>query len=94
MISKMRTLCVGAALVALLAGCDKPPAPPANPADAVYINGKIYTGNTAQPWAEAIATKGGAIQAVGTSADIQKLKGEASTVVGARPAPCCRPQCR
>jgi predicted amidohydrolase YtcJ len=81
MLSRIKTLCAGAALVALLAGCDKPPAAPANPADAVYINGKIYTGNTAQPWAEAIATKGGAIQAVGTTADIQKLKGESSTVV-------------
>jgi len=81
MLSKIKALCVGVALVGLLAGCDKPPAAPANPADAVYVNGKIYTGNTAQPWAEAIATKDGTIQAVGTTADIEKLKGANSRVV-------------
>jgi predicted amidohydrolase YtcJ len=79
MFSKLRTLCVGTALIALLAGCGE--VKTENPADTIYVNGKIFTGSAAQPWAEAIATKGSNIQAVGTTADIQKLKGEKSTVV-------------
>ncbi|MEH6551518.1 MAG: hypothetical protein V7711_11920 [Pseudomonadales bacterium] len=32
---------------------------PSNPkADVVYVNGKIYTVNEAQPWAESMVVKG------------------------------------
>jgi predicted amidohydrolase YtcJ len=46
--------------------------------DAIYFNGNVWTGNTQQPKAEAIAIDGGNIVAVGTSADVSKL-GDAKT---------------
>ena len=53
------------AITILLVGCapnDRPAtetndAPPVDAADTVYTNGKIYTVNEDQPWAEAVAIK-------------------------------------
>src|SRR5215471_15015238 len=42
-------------------------------ADLVLINGKIWTGNTAKPWADAIATKGERILLVGSNDEAKKL---------------------
>ena len=39
-------------------------------ADSVVLNGKIYTVNTKQPWAEAVAIKDGKIIHVGTNAEV------------------------
>lgn len=50
-------------------------------ADAVYTNGRIYTVNPQQPWAEAVAIKDGKFLAVGSSADIAALTGSATEVV-------------
>jgi predicted amidohydrolase YtcJ len=44
-------------------------------ADTVYTNGKIYTMNEAQPWAEAVAMKDGKFIAVGDTADITTMQG-------------------
>lgn len=48
---------------------------PASVADTVYTNGKVYTVNDKQPWAEALAVKDGKLMAVGSSAEIGKLVG-------------------
>ncbi|MGH9330101.1 MAG: amidohydrolase, partial [Vicinamibacterales bacterium] len=53
------------------------------PADLIVHNTKIYTVNAKQPRAEAIAIRGQRIAAVGSNADILKLKGPASRVVDA-----------
>ena len=45
-------------------------------ADVVYLNGKIYTVNYGQPWAEAFAIKDGNFYAVGNNEKIKKLIGE------------------
>ena len=45
-------------------------------ADTIYINGKIYTVNDAQPWAEAVAIKDGKFQKVGSSKEIEGLTKE------------------
>ena len=50
-------------------------------ADVVYTNGRIYTVNKTQPWAEAVAIKRGKFIAVGTTADIEKLKGDNTKIV-------------
>ena len=50
-------------------------------ADVVYTNGKIYTVNEPQPWAEAVAIKDGKFIAVGTAADVEAVKGERTKVV-------------
>lgn len=48
-------------------------------ADTVFFNGKIYTVNEEQPWAEAIAIKDGNIIAVGNLTEINKWQGEHTT---------------
>ncbi len=42
-------------------------------ADLAIINGRIWTGNKSQPWAEAVASRGERIIAVGSNAEIKKL---------------------
>ena len=58
------------ALIPLLA-CTAP-----TPADTVLINGKIFTANPSQPWAQAVAITGDRITAVGESSAIGALAGE------------------
>lgn len=53
----------------------------AQPADRIFINGKIWTGDDARPRAEALATSGDKILAVGTTAEIRALAGPTSAVV-------------
>ncbi|MFG1463925.1 amidohydrolase [Xanthobacter sp. DSM 24535] len=50
-------------------------------ADIILRGGKIYTQNPAQPWAEALAVRGKTIAAVGTTGEIDKLKGAGTKVV-------------
>jgi len=66
--------------VALSIGCSTP-SPPGDVADTVYTNGKIYTVNEAQPWAEAVAVKDGKFLVVGSNADVEEVTGEATAVV-------------
>jgi predicted amidohydrolase YtcJ/beta-lactamase class A len=42
-------------------------------ADLALVNGRIWTGNPAQPWAEALGSRGERLIAVGANAEIQKL---------------------
>ena len=51
-------------------------------ADTVYTNGKIYTVNEAQPWAEAVAIKDGEFIIVGSNADVEKMTSDNTKVVG------------
>jgi hypothetical protein len=48
----------------------------AQPADLVLVNGKVWTGNRAQPEAQAVAVRHGRLVAVGSTADVQKLAGD------------------
>lgn len=50
-------------------------------ADVVYTNGRIYTVNEAQPWAEAVAIKDGTFLIVGSNADVEAAIGEGTEVV-------------
>lgn len=43
------------------------------PVDLILLNGKVFTADSAKPFAEAIAIRGERIVAVGTSAEIEKL---------------------
>jgi len=65
-----------AGLALLLAAC----AGTAKPADQVYTNGRIYTVNEAQPWAEALAVRGSDIVYVGDNAGAQAFVGKETTV--------------
>lgn len=53
---------------------------PARKADAIFVNGNVYTVATPAR-AEAIAVRGDRIAAVGTNAEVQKLKGKNTRVV-------------
>src|SRR5215813_4159467 len=50
-------------------------------AELILINGRIWTGNTAQPWAEAIASSGERILAVGPSAEIKRLANSKTRII-------------
>ena len=83
---KLQSLLVTVSLV-LLASCSREAPPTADSAvpatesvvqlaDTVYMNGRIYTVNPAQPWAEAVAIKDGRFLVVGTNADVEAVTGE------------------
>lgn len=50
-------------------------------ADLVFLNGRIYTVNPNQPWAEAVAVKEGRLMRVGSNGDVQGLIGTGTEVV-------------
>jgi len=56
------------------------PAEPAIIADTVYTNGKIYTVDESQPWAEAVAIKDGKFLVVGSNTDVEAVIGDATEV--------------
>ncbi len=48
------------------------------------INGRIWTGNTNQPWAEALAISGDTIVLVGSTADVQQLTDANTQIIDAK----------
>jgi predicted amidohydrolase YtcJ len=56
----------------------------AQPADHIWTGGTVLTMNDAAMRAEAVAERGGRIVAVGSSADVMKLRGDTTTVVDLR----------
>jgi len=54
---------------------------PALVADTVYTNGKIYTVNNAQPWAEAVAIKDGKYIVVGSREEVATVTGQSTEIV-------------
>jgi predicted amidohydrolase YtcJ len=56
---------------------------PAQPADLIITNARIWTANPDQPWAEAVAVKGARILRVGSAQDINALAGPQTTRVDA-----------
>ena len=50
-------------------------------ADAIYINGRVYTLDPQRPWGEALAIRGDRLLAVGTVAEVQALAGDETEVV-------------
>jgi predicted amidohydrolase YtcJ len=53
------------------------------PADIIVMHGAVYTGNPKQPWAHAVAIRGGKIAAVGDDATIEKRRGMGTRVINA-----------
>ncbi len=73
----MKNILILILTVLFLGGCQNPKETP----DSIYLNGKIYTVNDAQPWAEAIAIKDGKIIAVGSDEEISGTTGENTIVI-------------
>ena len=55
--------------------------PPGDPADLILTGGRVWTGEEARPWAEAVAVRGETIVAVGSAVEVGRLKGEGTRVV-------------
>lgn len=51
------------------------------PADLALVNGRVWTGNKTQPWAEAIASRSERILAVGSNDEIKKLISSKTRVI-------------
>ena len=85
----MQKLCLLIALMVLLAGCSSEDQPSDNAtqtnasdvADTIYTNGRIYTVNESQPWAEAVVVKDGKFVAVGSSDEAKSFAGEATEII-------------
>ncbi len=60
--------------------CQSPKSPAV---DAIVLHGKVYTLNVKQPWAQAVAVQAGKIVAVGSDAEIEKLRGNGTKVIDA-----------
>ncbi len=63
----------------MLLGCQAPPAE--EPATLVVTGARVWTGDPVQPWADAIASRGNTIVAVGSVEDVEKLTGPETTVI-------------
>ncbi len=74
-----RYLFLTTAIAVTIIGCAGSDA--AETADVVYTNGRIYTVNEEQPWAEAVAISDGMFTVVGSSADVSAVIGEGTEVV-------------
>jgi len=59
------------------------PDAPAQPADVIITNARVYTVNPQQKWAEATAIRGDRIAAVGTRKEVELLRGPATKVIDA-----------
>jgi predicted amidohydrolase YtcJ len=64
------------AVLILLAGCAAPEA-----ADLILTNGRVYTLDEAQPWAEAVAIQGERILAVGSNGDVRRYVGSETETI-------------
>ena len=71
-----KNILLAAMFVLILAGCSKQ-----ETADVIYNNGKIYTVNENQPWAEAVAIKDGKFIKVGSNTDVEGLSGKNTKVI-------------
>ena len=63
MLRPSQTVAVAFAMLALAAGATEPP-------DRIYVNARVWTGEPAQPEAQAFAVRGDRFVAVGTDADV------------------------
>jgi predicted amidohydrolase YtcJ len=71
------------ALILLALGLRTSPQASRKPAETIVVNGKVYTVNPRQPWAEALALSDGRILAVGSSEEIERWRGPATKVIDA-----------
>lgn len=81
----LRKLLVISTCLLLAAGCSRTPTPPAAKAGTVAIvNARIWTGDDAQPWAQALVIDGDKIGVVGTNDEARKANAEQIVDAGGR----------
>ena len=79
--SALLTFLVAAVMTAGCSGGDE--AGVDRPFTLAVVNARVWTGNPADPWVEAVAVGGDRIVAVGSSADVRNLAGAGARVVDA-----------
>jgi hypothetical protein len=84
---RINNLLATAFIVLLLAACSKSGNSPNAAADYVFTNGKVYTVNPDQEWAQAVAVRGDTIVYVGDSDSAKAFVGE-KTESSCRQLPC------
>lgn len=72
-----------AALLFLLAAAVFAGTPPRKAADAIVTHARVYTMDSARPWAEALAIRGDRIVGVGSMAGIDKWRGSKTRLIDA-----------
>src|SRR5262245_7241399 len=80
--------CLAACLLSLLfivVGCSKQPAPvAAKPGTVAIVNARIWTGDEAQPWAQAVVIDGETLALVGSDEDARKANAAQAVDAGGR----------
>ena len=77
---RKRLVCLWSVAIGLLTGCEMTRS--TSSATLAIVNARVWTGDRARPWADAIAVSGDTILIVGSSAEVRKLG--ASRVVDAK----------
>lgn len=81
----LRKLLVASTCLLLAAGCAREPAPPAAKRGTVaVVNARIWTGDDAQPWAQALVIDGDKLAVVGTNDEARKANAEQIVDAGGR----------
>lgn len=75
----MRTLLVSVAVLMTALGCDMT-SRGSSAVTLAIVNGRVWTGNAARPWAEAVAISGETLSVVGASAEVRKWAGKAQII--------------
>ena len=71
--------------ILLAAACSQQPAPaPVKPGTLAIVNAKVWTGDDAQPWAQAVVIDGATLALVGTNEDARKANAEQVVDAGGR----------
>lgn len=71
------------ALILLTLSLGTSPMAGSKSAETIIVNGKVYTVNPRQPWAQALALSDGRILAVGSNEEIERWRGPATKVIDA-----------
>jgi hypothetical protein len=74
----MRRLALILGAASLLAACVRTPERPAD----LIVYGRVWTGDTARPWAAGIALRGETIVAAGSTRDVNRFRGPSTRVLG------------
>jgi predicted amidohydrolase YtcJ len=82
--SAKRGFAIALLAAALPAAAQKKEPAKAARADRVFVNGRIFTGDPARPFAEALAVRGESLLEVGGSASVRSLAGRGTDVVDLR----------
>ena len=83
MIDLPRFLALAACSLPLVPNAAAQQQPQPTSAETVVVNARIYTVNAQQPWAEALAIRGGTILAVGNTREINRYRGPQTRVIDA-----------